>query len=189
MQSTGGASLSDAANITGAEPRPGAAGPRLGGFLALALSVVAIDQATKYWAVTDLAGRPPVEVLGPVMTLRYVRNPGAAFGLGGGATVLLSCVAVLVVAVILRVSRQLRSPVWAVGLGLLLGGALGNLLDRIFRQPGFLRGEVVDFLALPRWPVFNAADMAIVCAAVLLGVASLRGIPLCGEAKRSPPHG
>src|SRR5439155_12032528 len=106
---------------------------------------------------------------------------GAAFSVGTGATVLFTAVAVAVVAVILRTAKRLHSVGWAVCLGLLLGGALGNLVDRLFRAPGPLRGEVVDWIQLPHWPVFNLADSAIViggCVAVLL---SSRGISIDGH--------
>jgi signal peptidase II len=130
---------------------------------------------TKAVAAAQLAGRGPVEVLGPLLRLDLVHNPGAAFGIAGGATALFSVIAVAVVVVIARTARTLRSTPWAVALGLLLGGAVGNLTDRLLREPGVLRGRVVDFLELPHWPVFNVADMGISCAAVLIALLTLRG--------------
>ncbi len=112
--------------------------------------------------VRELSDREPVTLLGGLLTLRLVRNPGAAFGFAEGLTIAFTVVAVAVVVVILRLSRRLRSTPWAVALGLVLGGAVGNLVDRIFRAPGPGRGHVVDFLELPHWPVFNLADSAIV---------------------------
>jgi signal peptidase II len=143
--------------------------------VAVSAAVYALDQATKVLADAKLGGRGPVEVLGPLLKLDLVHNPGAAFGIAGGATILFSLIAVAVVAVIVRTARTLRSTPWAVALGLLLGGAVGNLTDRVVREPGVLRGRVVDFLELPHWPVFNVADMGITCAAVLIALLTLRG--------------
>jgi signal peptidase II len=117
--------------------------------------------------------------------LRLVRNPGAAFGLAEGYTVVLSIIALGVAAVVIRLSRRLASTPWAVAFGLLLGGALGNLSDRVFREPGFLRGHVVDFLALPHWPVFNIADSSICVAAALIILMALRGRRWDGTIERA----
>jgi signal peptidase II len=130
--------------------------------------------------VRELSDREPVTLLGGLLTLRLVRNPGAAFGFAQGLTIAFTVVAVAVVVVILRLSRRLRSTPWAVALGLVLGGAVGNLVDRIFRAPGPGRGHVVDFLELPHWPVFNLADSAIVTAAVLMVLLSARGLSYDG---------
>jgi len=145
--------------------------------LCVGLGVLALDLTTKLLAVRELSDREPVELLGGLLTLRLVRNPGAAFGMAQGLTVVLTLIAVGVAVVILRMARRLQSVWWAVALGLVLGGALGNLVDRVFRAPAPGRGHVVDFLELPRWPVFNVADSAIVCAAVLMVLLSARGIP------------
>lgn len=139
--------------------------------------MLALDAATKFLAVRELSPTEPVQVLNGVLSLRLVRNPGAAFGMAQGLTVVLTLIAVVVVVAILRMAPRLRSTRWAIALGLVLGGALGNLLDRIFRAPGPGRGHVVDFLELPRWPVFNLADSAIVAAALLMVLLSVRGIP------------
>jgi signal peptidase II len=170
VQATGGASLSEGDEPTAPAPRS-----RLPLLLAVAAAVLLVDIATKALAVQHLDDRAPVELLGGLLTLRLVRNPGAAFGMAAGMTVLFTVVAVVVVAAILRLSRRLRSRAWAVALGLVLGGALGNLVDRVFRAPGPGRGHVVDFLELPHWPVFNLADSAIVAAAVLMILLTLRG--------------
>jgi signal peptidase II len=143
--------------------------------LGVSLTVLAADIVSKYLAVRELGDRNPVELLGGLLTLRLVRNAGAAFGVAQGLTILFTVVAVGVVVVILRLSRRLRSTAWAVALGLVLGGAVGNLVDRMFRAPGPGRGHVVDFLELPHWPVFNLADSAIVTAAVLMVLLSARG--------------
>ena len=175
VQAAGGAPLSDGER-PGEPASPPHQGPtRLPVLLAVAASVLLADVLSKALAVRELADREPVSLLGGVLTLRLVRNPGAAFGVAQGLTVLFTLVAMIVVVAILRLSRRLRSASWAVALGLVLGGAVGNLLDRLFRDPGPGRGHVVDFLELPRWPVFNLADSAIVCAAVLIVVLTMRG--------------
>ncbi|NHC12265.1 signal peptidase II [Motilibacter sp. E257] len=155
----------------------------------VALVVYAVDQVTKVVAKSALEGKEPVEVLDGVLQLRLVLNPGAAFGIAGGATVLFTVVAAVVAVVIIRMARTLHSTAWAVALGLLLGGALGNLTDRVLRAPGLFRGHVVDFLELPNWPVFNVADMAICCAAALLVLLSLRGVQPTGPAHGDDAHG
>jgi len=145
--------------------------------LLVSLGVLTLDLLTKLLAVRELSDREPVELAGGILTLRLVRNSGAAFGMAQGLTVVLTALALVVVVVILRMASRLRSTWWAVALGLVLGGALGNLVDRLFRAPGPGRGHVVDFLELPNWPVFNMADSAIVCAAVLMVLLSARGVP------------
>lgn len=177
------------AGLTGTAGPPGAAGapvaPRAGSRLpllvpAIAALVLLVDQGTKWLAVEELAGRGRVELLGDALGLRLLRNSGAAFSMATGATWLLTVVALVVVVAIVRISRRLGSRGWAVALGLLLGGALGNLGDRLFRAPGFFRGHVIDFLEFPHWPVFNLADSSIVTAAVLIALLSLRGIGIDG---------
>jgi signal peptidase II len=150
-------------------------------FATVAVLTIALDVVTKVAAVEFLADRDPVEVVPGVLDLTLVRNPGAAFGLGTGQTWLLSAIAIIVVGVVLRMAGRLRDRGWALALGLLLGGAVGNLLDRLFRQPGPMRGHVIDFLQLPNWPVFNLADSAICLAAALVVWRSLRGVELDGR--------
>jgi signal peptidase II len=166
---------------------------RLPLLLGVAGSVLALDVASKLLAVEELSDREPISLLGGLLTLRLVRNPGAAFGMAQGMTIVFTCVAVAVVVVILRMARRLTSAWWAAALGLVLGGALGNLADRLFRSPGPGRGHVVDFLELPRWPVFNLADSAIVVAGVLMVVLSARGVDALGadepvESEDEPPR-
>ena len=151
----------------------------------IAALVVAADIVTKVLAVARLEDQPPVELFGGLVYLVLVRNPGAAFSLATGYTWVLSLVAVAVVVVIVRISRRLRSTGWAVALGLVLGGALGNLTDRVFRAPGPLRGHVVDVVSLLApdghvWPVFNLADSSICCGGVLLVLLALTGRELDG---------
>ncbi len=152
--------------------------------IGVALLVLALDIISKVAIVAALAPTQVVHVLGNLLRLRISRNPGAAFGLGASfgwpATVLYSAIAIGVITVILRSSRKIRSLPWAITLGLLLGGATGNLTDRIFRYPGVFRGWVVDWIQLPHWPVFNVADSAIVCGGVLAVLLSARGIRLDG---------
>ncbi len=157
----------------------------------MTLVVLTVDQASKWWAERALADGVPRQVLGDWLQLRLTHNPGAAFSLGTGYTVVLSVVALAVIAVCVTMSRRIRSPAWAVALGLLLGGALGNVTDRIFREPGPLRGHVVDFLQLPHWPVFNVADSAICAATALFVLLSFRGVRLDGTVERRQPsaHG
>lgn len=159
----------------------------------IAALVLAADVLTKIAAVARLEGSGPVELLGGAVYLVLVRNPGAAFSLATGYTWVLSLVAVAVVVVIVRIARRLRSTGWAVALGLVLGGALGNLVDRIFRAPGPLRGHVVDVVSLfapdgSVWPVFNLADSSIVSGGVLLVLLALTGRELDGtRAVRDTP--
>jgi signal peptidase II len=118
-------------------------------------------------AEAQLEGRPPIELIPGVLQLRFTTNPGGAFGLFGNLSVLFVVFSVVVITVVILVSRNLPSRMSAVALGLILGGAVGNLTDRLIRGEGF-RGEVVDFIDFHVWPVFNAADSAIVIGAVLL---------------------
>jgi signal peptidase II len=181
MQAARGASLSDAdtrSNPSTVRRR------RVGVLAAVALVTLTIDIVTKHIVVDMLSDRAPVELLGGLLTLRLTRNSGAAFSMAQGYTVVFSAVAMVVVIVIARTARRLSSLGWAIALGLLLGGALGNLADRIFRSPGVLRGHVVDFLELPHWPVFNIADSAIVSAGVLMVLLAARGIEVDGAHRR-----
>lgn len=155
--------------------------------LLVAAGVWVIDQATKWWAVKSLEGQDTIHLIGDLLTLSFLRNPGAAFSLGSGSTVLFTVVAVVVVVVILRTARRLHSIWWAVALGALLGGALGNLTDRLLRTPGFPSGHVVDFIAVKYFAVFNCADMAIVGSAILMVVLSLLGVEFGGERHAEPP--
>ncbi|MBY3552102.1 signal peptidase II [Modestobacter lapidis] len=159
--------------------------PRTRLLLALAAVVFALDLGTKVLVVATLSDREPVRLWGGALYLTEARNTGAAFSLAEGATVVFTVIAAVVVVVIVRVARRLLSTGWAVALGLVLGGALGNLADRIFRDPGFLRGGVVDFLSLfapdgSVWPIFNVADSAIVCGGLLGAVLAFRGIEFDG---------
>jgi len=185
MQATRGTSLSSEASaddahdavVAGATSTTNAR--RL--FVVVALAAYALDLVTKVLAVAHLTPGEPVSVVGSLLRLDLVRNPGAAFSTGTSYTALLSLIALVAAGVVLRFGRRLGDPVWAVALGLLLAGVLGNLTDRVFRSPGVLRGHVVDFLELPHWPVFNVADMLIDVAVVLIIVQTWRGIGLSGR--------
>jgi signal peptidase II len=153
---------------------------RTGLLAATAAGTLLLDVLSKIAVVAVLEGRPPVELLGGGLYLIVYRNPGAAFSMATGFTWLLSLIALGVVVAIVRLAPRLRSTGWALGLGLVLGGALGNLVDRLLRGPGPLRGHVVDFLSLLApdgsvWPVFNLADSAIVCGGVTLVVLAATG--------------
>jgi signal peptidase II len=176
---------------TAPHPAPGRA--RILLLAGIAALVLAGDVVTKVVAVARLENRAPVELLGGAVYLVLVRNPGAAFSLATGYTWVLSLVAVAVVVVIVRIARRLRSAGWAVALGLVLGGALGNLADRIFRGPGPLRGHVVDVVSLfapdgSVWPVFNLADSCIVSGGVLLVLLALTGRELDGTRSARREH-
>jgi signal peptidase II len=147
--------------------------------------VLVVDLVSKLIVVATIPLHHDIRVLGGLLYLTQWRNSGAAFSFAEGATVLFSLVAVAVAVVIVRTARRLYSTGWAVTLGLVLGGAVGNLIDRIFRDPGFLRGGVVDFLSVfapdaRAFPVFNLADSAIVCGGILGGLLALRGIEFDG---------
>jgi signal peptidase II len=134
------------------------------------------DFATKQWAISALDGEPK-QILGSFLQLTLVKNPGAAFGFATGLTLLYSILAVLVVATIVYFARAISSGGWQLTAGLLLGGVMGNLADRAFREPSFFRGHVIDWIELPNWPVFNLADSAIVIAAAIAFVLSVKNVP------------
>ncbi len=149
-------------------------------FAIVAPIVLVADLVTKQLALSALEGEQPVRVLGGLFYLQIVRNPGAAFGMATGMTWVLTLVATAVVIGIIWVMPKLRSTGWAIGLGLVLAGALGNLLDRFFRAPGALHGHVVDFLSpfAPNgeaFPVFNIADSSICVGGALIVLVALLG--------------
>jgi signal peptidase II len=157
----------------------------------VAAFVLAADAASKVLVVAHLRPEEPVHVLGTVFMLWLTRNPGAAFSVGTSYTVILTLIALGVVIFIARTARSLRSIGWAVTLGLLLGGAMGNLGDRLLRSPGFFRGYVVDWIAVvPRyWPIFNIADSCIVIGGILTVLLAGRGYHLDGTRgdRTAPP--
>lgn len=183
MRGTTLTSPSEELRDEGAAPAPG--GRRAGLLVLVAGLVLAADITTKCLVVAHLEGQRILSLLGGHLLLRASRNSGAAFSFAEGATVIFTAVALTVVVVILRTARRLRSAAWAVALGLLLGGATGNLLDRLLRAPGIGRGAVVDFIDFRVWPSFNIADSAIVCGGILAVLLSTRGIDLDGSRKPS----
>ncbi|GGY84066.1 lipoprotein signal peptidase [Streptomyces olivaceoviridis] len=151
-------------------------GRRIAVLFAVAVFAYALDLISKMLVVSRLEGHAPIQVVGDLLELHAIRNPGAAFGFGAAFTVIFTLIAAAVIVVIIRLARKLYSFPWAVALGLLLGGALGNLTDRIFRAPGVFEGEVVDFIAPKGFAVFNLADSAIVCGGILIVLLSFRGL-------------
>lgn len=134
------------------------------------------DLGTKVWAQDALSSSPNVKVIGSFLQFTYVRNSGAAFSFGEGGTIFFSFFAIAVLIFIAKFAPVITSKGWAIVGGLLLGGILGNLSDRLFRSPGFLRGHVIDWIQIPHWPVFNIADSSIVIAALIAIYLSIKNI-------------
>lgn len=157
----------------------------------IAAVVLTADQLVKNWVVANLVEGQTVPVLGEFLRWHFVRNPGAAFSMASGSTWIFTILALAVVVVILWQLRKLRSLPWAMFLGLLLGGVLGNLTDRLTRAPGFPEGHVIDFISTPwMWlgfpeAIYNIADMAIVSGMILFIVISLIGLPIDGSGRHS----
>ena len=171
----------DTPEAAGAEPEQGESASHRGRRRIAVLFVVAVfaytlDLVSKLLVVAKLEHHAPIEVFGDWLEFHAIRNPGAAFGFGAAFTVIFTMIAAAVIVVIARLARKLYSLPWAIALGLLLGGALGNLTDRIFRSPGIFQGEVVDFIAPKGFAVFNLADSAIVCGGILIVLLSFRGL-------------
>ena len=152
----------------------------------VAVIVLTTDAVSKAQVLARLPGHPPVRLLHGLVTLDLTFNAGAAFGVGTSYTAVIALIVCGVIGYIIRFARRLRSLAWTIALGLLLGGAMGNLGDRLFRAPGPLRGRVVDWINLPHFPwTFNLADASITCAAVLIAVLALRGVRIDGT---TPAH-
>ncbi|MFI8171063.1 signal peptidase II [Streptomyces sp. NPDC085931] len=171
-----------AAGASGSDEPEAAAGPaprgrrRIAVLFAVALFAYALDLISKLIVVAKLEHHPPIEIIGDWLKFEAIRNAGAAFGFGEAFTVIFTVIAAAVIVVIARLARKLYSLPWAIALGLLLGGALGNLTDRIFRAPGVFEGAVVDFIAPKHFAVFNLADSAIVCGGILIVLLSFKGL-------------
>ncbi|MBK4347765.1 signal peptidase II [Lacisediminihabitans sp. G11-30] len=147
----------------------------------VALAVYAFDQGTKYLIVANLNENDQVEVLGTLLQFHFVKNSGAAFSLASGTTWIFSIAASAVTVVIIYFARRIRSIGWAVLFGMLLGGTTGNLTDRLFREPGFGVGHVVDFVQIAGFPaIFNIADSFICASMVLFVILTIRGVRLDG---------
>lgn len=157
--------------------------------IVIAVLVIVLDLVSKQLAIAALSDGERVRFLGDLLSFRLVYNPGAAFSLAAGTTWVFTVVATVVVVVVLRVSWRLGSAAWAGALGLLLGGATGNLLDRLFRPPGFGVGHVVDFIDYAGFFVGNVADVAIVVAAGLIMLLTIRGTGVDGTVHRSGAGG
>lgn len=158
--------------------------------VAIAGGVLLADQLAKNWVVANLVEGQTVPVLGDLLRWHFVRNPGAAFSMASGSTWIFTILAAAVVVVILTQLRRLRSVPWAVFLGLLLGGVLGNLTDRLTRAPGFPEGHVIDYISTPwMWlwfpeAIYNIADIAIVTGMILFIVITLVDIPINGSGRK-----
>ncbi|WP_444575960.1 signal peptidase II [Brachybacterium sp. 107] len=169
---------------SGARRRP-SRGTVLGGMAVVGLLLAVVDQLTKNWAVANLPELDPQPFLGEILHLTLLYNSGAAWGMGSEITPVVTGLQIaIVIGVIVFAVRSVRSYWYTLALGLILGGALGNIHDRVLRAPGPFHGAVVDFLELPHWPVFNVADMAVVAGAilvVLLGVIGMSPDPAEAE--------
>jgi len=146
----------------------------------IAWTVWLLDFATKVWALNNLSASNPTKIIGDFFRLTLIRNSGAAFSLAQGATIIFTFFAIFVVGAIAYFAPRITSMGWSVVLGLALGGVLGNLTDRIFRSPGYFTGHVIDWIELTHWPVFNLADTAIVVAAGIAVILSIRNISPMG---------
>jgi len=134
------------------------------------------DYVTKTWALSNFSSDPQ-PVIGTLLQFTLLKNSGAAFSVASGFTLIFSLLAVAVIATIVRYAARITSRGWLACAGLLLGGVLGNLTDRIFREPGFFLGHVIDWIQIPNWPVFNIADIAISTAALLAFIQTMRNVP------------
>jgi len=151
--------------------------------LKIAIGVIALDLLTKVLAVRYLENRPNIVLIpalfgenaGPLLQFTFFRNPGAAFSLGTSTTWVFTILAFVIAFYIYRTGKKVVRLSWAICLGAMLGGAIGNLIDRLFRSPGVFRGAVVDFIQIPYWAVFNIADMGVSISAVVIAVMALSG--------------
>ncbi|MGW1405992.1 signal peptidase II [Streptomyces sp. NPDC002403] len=173
---TEGDEAADRADDRSGERAPGRGGRKVAVLFVVAVFAYLLDLISKMIVVAKLEHHEPIELIGDWLQLSAIRNAGAAFGIGEAFTIIFTCIATTVIVVIARLARKLYSLPWAIALGLLLGGALGNLTDRIFRAPGTFQGAVVDFIAPAHFAVFNLADSAIVCGGILIVILSFKGL-------------
>jgi len=157
----------------------------IGVLIVVAAMVIIADVVSKIVVVANLSDHAPIKLLGGLITLEETRNPGAAFSVGTSATLIFGVVAIAVIAIIVRTARRLFSRPWSIVLGLLLGGATGNLIDRVLRSPGVLRGYVVDWIRVPHFAVFNVADSAITVGGTLAVLLAISGRQLDGSRSTS----
>ena len=163
-----------------APAHPGVAASTLLVVNAAALVVYTADQLTKWWVVATMELGQRTPVVEGLLWWQFIRNPGAAFSLGENITWVFTLVMVVVSVLIVLTLRRVRSAAWALALGLVLGGALGNLTDRLLREPGSGMGHVVDFIAVPRFAIFNIADCGVVVGVCLVVLLTLLGRELDG---------
>ncbi|MFD5504463.1 signal peptidase II [Streptomyces sp. NPDC127061] len=175
-EGTEGDEAADRAEGQVGETAPGRGKRKIMVLFAVAVLAYLLDLSSKMIVVAKLEHHEPIELIGDWLQLSAIRNAGAAFGIGEAFTIIFTCIAATVIVVIARLARKLYSLPWAIALGLLLGGALGNLTDRIFRAPGTFQGAVVDFIAPAHFAVFNLADSAIVCGGILIVILSFKGL-------------
>ncbi|HZK06356.1 MAG TPA: signal peptidase II [Actinomycetaceae bacterium] len=169
-----------------AEARGRLRDPRLVAILfAIAVLIVTVDQLTKQWAINSLSESEARPFIGDLITFQLTFNPGAAFGLASGTTWIFTVIAVIVAIIVIRVASRIRSVPWAVFLGLVLGGAIGNLIDRLFRDPGFPEGHVVDFINYANHFIGNVADIAIVTASIGIALLAIIGVDVDGTRTHS----
>ena len=142
----------------------------------IAFTIWLFDFATKTWALSNFSSDPQ-PVIGNLLQFTLLKNSGAAFSFASGFTLIFSLLAIAVVATIIRFAGRITSRGWLTCAGLLLGGVLGNLTDRAFREPGFFLGHVIDWIQIPNWPIFNIADIAISSAAFLAFIQTMRNVP------------
>jgi signal peptidase II len=161
--------------------RPKSSGRALAVLGALAVVAYGLDQLTKLWVTSRMLEGQRIPVIPPLLHWYYIRNSGAAFSIGENVTWVFSIIMTLVSAAIILYARRVRSLAWATALGLVLGGALGNLTDRLFREPSFGMGHVVDFIQLPNFAIFNVADSAVVTGVALICLLTVLGIGADGQ--------
>ncbi|TLM82849.1 signal peptidase II [Pseudarthrobacter sp. NamE5] len=183
--------MTDELAADSARPVPPSPRPRravlLSVFAGFALFAYVLDQLTKLWVTSTMVEGERIPVFPPLLHWYFIRNSGAAFSIGENVTWVFSIIMAVVSVAILFQVRKLGSVWWALALGLLLGGALGNLTDRLFREPSFGMGHVVDFIQLPNFAIFNIADSAVVSAVAVICILTLRGITLDGKRLTSEP--
>ncbi|MFJ6831249.1 signal peptidase II [Streptomyces sp. NPDC091209] len=176
-QSDGNAASGDRSGAGAPDPAERPRGKRrIAVLFTVAVLAYALDLVSKMIVVAKLEHHDSIEIIGDWLKFEAIRNAGAAFGFGQAFTIIFTVIAAAVIVVIARLARKLYSVPWAIALGLLLGGALGNLTDRVFRSPGVFEGAVVDFIAPKHFAVFNLADSAIVCGGILIVLLSFRGL-------------
>ncbi|MFB7915027.1 signal peptidase II [Streptomyces sp. NPDC056061] len=158
------------------EAAPGAGRRKIAVLFGVAVVAYLLDLVSKVVVVAKLEHHQPIEAIGSWLKFDVIRNSGAAFSFGEAYTIVFTAIAATVIVVIARLARKLYSLPWAIALGMLLGGALGNLTDRLFRAPGVFEGAVVDFISVEHFAVFNLADSAIVCGGILIVLLSFRGL-------------